>query len=247
VQGAIITIERWKAAGETAVRDTTYRRWHQRRDLAAGGADEPLDRRGPVPRRSRAGDPGQGECTMKGDGAPHPVELLRDQRGVYGIGVSDLFDFEVVAWSCGIEPEAYSFERPPGALILRPDWLAADRPLGANSFRPLCAVLQKIAGGFRSGPFMRSHEEQLRQFIHHEVLNRSGLPWPPNDLRWWSEDKKQQTRNRGVYHGLRRLSLSVINHLIGRALEEAADADRQACAANSRKPRSRRRRPRQYC
>ena len=49
---------------------------------------------------------------MKGDGAPHPVELLRDQRGVYGIGVSDLFDFEVVAWSCGIEPEAYSFERP---------------------------------------------------------------------------------------------------------------------------------------
>jgi hypothetical protein len=184
---------------------------------------------------------------MKGDGAPHPVELLRDQRGVYGIGVSDLFDFEVVAWSCGIEPEAYSFERPPGALILRPDWLAADRPLGANSFRPLCAVLQKIAGGFRSGPFMRSHEEQLRQFIHHEVLNRSGLPWPPNDLRWWSEDKKQQTRNRGVYHGLRRLSLSVINHLIGRALEEAADADRQACAANSRKPRSRRRRPRQYC
>ena len=162
---------------------------------------------------------------MKGDGAPHPVELLRDQRGVYGIGVSDLFDFEVVAWSCGIEPEAYSFERPPGALILRPDWLAANRPLGANSFRPLCAVLQKIAGGFRSGPFMRSHEEQLRQFIHHEVLNRSGLPWPPNDLRWWSEDKKQQTRNRGVYHGLRRLSLSVINHLIGRALEEAADAD----------------------
>jgi hypothetical protein len=48
VQGAIITIERWKAAGETAVRDIAYRRWHQRRDLAAGGADEPLDRRGPV-------------------------------------------------------------------------------------------------------------------------------------------------------------------------------------------------------
>ena len=47
------------------------------------------------------------------DGAPHPVDLLRDQRGVYGIGVSDLFDFEAVAWSCGIEPE-YTFERPPG-------------------------------------------------------------------------------------------------------------------------------------
>jgi hypothetical protein len=165
---------------------------------------------------------------MKDDGAPHPVELLRDQRGVYGIGVSELFDFEVVARSCGVEPEPYIFERPPGALILRPDSFADNRPLGADPFRPLDAVLQKIAGGFWRGPFMRSHEEQLGQFIHHEALNRSGLPWPPrqqNDLRWWSEDEKQQAHNRGVYHGLRQLSLHIINHLIGRALEEAADAD----------------------
>ena len=34
---------------------------------------------------------------------PTPVELLRDGRGIYGIGVSDLFDYEAVAWSCGIE------------------------------------------------------------------------------------------------------------------------------------------------
>ena len=27
---------------------------------------------------------------MKDHGAPHPVELLRDERGVYGIGVSEL-------------------------------------------------------------------------------------------------------------------------------------------------------------
>ena len=165
---------------------------------------------------------------MKDDGAPHPVELLRDRRGVYGIGVSELFDFEVVAWSCGVELEPYTFERPPDALILRPDSFADNRALGADPFRSRGAVLQKIAGGFRRGPFMRSHEEQLRQFIHHEALNRSGLPWPPrqqNDLRWWSEDKKQQAHNRGVYHGLRRLSLHVINHLIGRALEQAADAD----------------------
>ena len=161
---------------------------------------------------------------MKDDGAPHPVELLRDQHGIYGIGVSDLFDFEVVAWSCGVEPEPHSFERPPGALILRPDLFADNRPLGA--------VLQKIAGGFRRGPFTRSHEERLRQFIHHEALNRSGLPWPPQHLGpgemagvWWSAEKKQQARNRGIYHGLRQLSLHVVNHLIGTALETAADAD----------------------
>jgi hypothetical protein len=136
---------------------------------------------------------------MKDDGAPHPVELLRDRRGVYGIGVSELFDFEVVAWSCGVELEPYTFERPPDALILRPDWFPDNRPRGA--------VLQKIAGGFRRGPFMRSHEERLRQFIHHEALNRSGLPWPPQHLSpgetaevWWSADK-QQRRQRSA-HGL---------------------------------------------
>jgi hypothetical protein len=157
------------------------------------------------------------------DGEPHPVELLRDQRGVYGIGVSDLFDFEAVAWSCGIEPEPYTFEPSPRALILRPDRLLDSRPRGA--------VLQKIAGGFRRGPFMRTHEEQLRRFIHHEALNRAALPWPPPQdspsgfAQWWSADKKQQARNRGIYHGLRQLSLHVVNHLIGAALEAAADAD----------------------
>jgi hypothetical protein len=154
--------------------------------------------------------------------ANFPVELLRDQRGVYGIGVSDLFDFEAVAWSCGIEQVKFE-DRCPPSLILRPDRLGVDD--GLKSHR---AVLQKITGGFRRGPFMHTHEERLRQFIHHKALDRAGLPWPPPDnihVRWWSEDKKQQARNRSIYHGLRVLSLCVINDLIGKALEEAADAD----------------------
>ena len=155
-----------------------------------------------------------------------PVELLRDGRGVYGIGVSDLFDLEGVAWSCGIELEPDTFEHPPHALILRPDRFPGTKPLGVTD----TAVLQKIAGGFRCGPFMRSHENRLRQFIHHEALNRAGLRWPPQHLNpgvaaWWSADKKQQARNRGIYHGLRLRSLQIINRLIGKALEEAADAD----------------------
>jgi hypothetical protein len=149
-----------------------------------------------------------------------PVMLLRDGRGVYGIGVSDLFDYEALAWSCGVEPEPHTFVRPPRDLILRPDRFMDAKPHNA--------VLQKIVGGFRSGPFMRSAEEQLRQFIHHEALERARLSWPPrhdDQVRWWATDKKQQTRNRGIYHGLRRLSLHVINDLIGKALHEAADAD----------------------
>ena len=44
-------------------------------------------------------------------------------------------------------------------------------------------------------------------------------------MRWWANDKKQQAHNRGIYHGLRMFSLYVINRLIGKLLEEGADAD----------------------
>ena len=132
---------------------------------------------------------------------------------------SESFDYEAVAWRCGFVSEPHTFRRPPNALILRPDWFVDTKPHEA--------VLQKIVGGFRRGPFMRSSEEQLRQFIHHEALDRAGLSWPPADPkeRWWSTDKKLQERNRGVYHGLRCLSLQVINDLIGKALQQAADLD----------------------
>ena len=159
-----------------------------------------------------------------------PVELLRDGRGVYGIGVSERFDYKAIAWSCGIEPEPLTFERRPRDLVFRPDCLINTKPnVGETAvFAHDYAVLQKIVGGFRRGPFMRSGEEHLRQFIHHEALNRAGLPWPPRDndhARWWATDGKQQARNRGIYHGLRCLSLHVINDLIDNALHEAADAD----------------------
>lgn len=53
----------------------------------------------------------------------------------------------------------------------------------------------------------------------------AGLPWPPDqDVKWWSKDKKQQERNRAIYHGLRLSSLRIINKLIGEALQ-AADPD----------------------
>ena len=65
--------------------------------------------------------------------------------------------------------------------------------------------------------FSHTTEEHLRQFIHHEALRRSRIVVAAapraNDPPWWSADKKQQERNRRVYHGLRLLSLQVINHL----------------------------------
>jgi hypothetical protein len=159
-------------------------------------------------------------CREEGMTEGKPVELLRDRRGIYGIGVSDAYDIEALAWACGADPEDTWRTRPASNLILRPDML---------QFGKLChygsAVLQKITGGFRHGMFSRSREEHLRQFIHHEALMRAGLPWPPEQERWWSDDKKQRNRNRQIFHGLRLGSLHIINKLIGTALQEAADQD----------------------
>jgi hypothetical protein len=149
-----------------------------------------------------------------------PVELLRDRRGIYGIGVSDAYDIEALAWACGID-ETHN-PNPPD-LILRPDMLRCAK----RSFKQ-SAVLQKITGGFRHGMFSHSREESLRQVIHHEALLRAGLPWPPPEsieIRSWSRNKKQQDRNRQIYHGLRLGSLHSINKLIGITLQEAADPD----------------------
>ena len=153
-----------------------------------------------------------------------PVELLRDRRGIYGIGVSDPYDIEALAWACGAGPRDTYRTPHVGNLILRPDMLQSGKEC---EYRP-GAVLQKIIGGFRHGMFTHSNEERLRQVIHHEALIRAGLPWPPQHekgIKYWSRDKKQQDRNRQIYHGLRLGSLHVINKLIDRVLREAADQD----------------------
>jgi len=151
----------------------------------------------------------------------NPVELLRDHRGIYGIGVSEAYDIQALAWACGVE-EAHNPN--PNSLILRPDMLSC----ATQSYD--YDVLQKITGGFRHGMFTHSREESLRRVLHHAALNRAGLTWPPpptekygGHLHYWSTDKRQQDRNRQIYHGLRLGSLRTINNLIGLALQEAAD------------------------
>jgi hypothetical protein len=130
----------------------------------------------------------------------YPVQLLRDARGIYGIGV-------VGALEAGL--------RQPPRIILRPD-----RLLEATSSP---AALQMITGGFQNGMFSHMAEESLRQQIHCEMLRRRGLKMSAKGLRWWSKDSEQQSRNRQVYHGLRLASLAVINRLIAEALEAAAE------------------------
>jgi PcfJ-like protein len=144
------------------------------------------------------------------------VDLLRDGRGIYGIGVA--IDRRELAIACGRDTWG------PPDLILRSDMLAVPKP--PDLFK---AALQKITGGFRHGMFSHCIEEHLRKLIHYRMLHTAGLPWPPDGplspVRYWSTDAKQQARNRKIYHGLRRGSLAIINKLIGAATEAAAEPD----------------------
>jgi PcfJ-like protein len=141
-----------------------------------------------------------------------PVDLLRDGKGVYGIGGVD-------------------FRGETSNLILRPDHLR-----GMKRFTGI-PVLQRITGGFRRGMFSNMQEERFRKIIHIGLLTRRGFTWPPTGdfrERYWSSDPQQQLRNRKIYHGLRLASLEIVNKLIGQALEEAADKDALAVARRFR-------------
>ena len=44
-----------------------------------------------------------------------PVELLRDARGIYGIGITEPHDLEALAWACGVGPKEASILAAPAA------------------------------------------------------------------------------------------------------------------------------------
>src|SRR4029077_1359720 len=136
----------------------------------------------------------------------HPVQLLYDARGIYGVGVVD---------------RAVENDRCPEDIILRPDRLL---PARTRCF----AALQMIVGGFRHGMFSNMAEERFRRRIHLEMLRNKGLTTDVPEGS--SEDSKQMERPWQIYHGLRLASLRVINGLMGKALEAAAAPDALALA-----------------
>src|SRR5262249_58013003 len=72
---------------------------------------------------------------------PKPVELLRDGRGVYGIGIYDFYREQ---------EERREYPRVPRALILRPDRFDESRPTIGTP-----AVLQKNYQRFPAWNFPR--------------------------------------------------------------------------------------------
>ena len=146
------------------------------------------------------------------------VELLRDGKGIYGVGtVGD-------GW------------RPAGEgtcrFVVRPDRLE-----GGSEQRRWSAIYQRITLG---SLFRHTGEGELRRALFAAMLDRAGLidrddgsDGPPLDF---DEATKRDTlrhrareerwpKIRNHWHALKGRSLGIVNQLIGQALEEAADQD----------------------
>lgn len=131
------------------------------------------------------------------------VEILRDRKGIYGIGVTN--------------DNPTKLKR----LIIRPDKLLRSKTD--------CAALQMIPGGRSQYWFKHTLEEHFRNIIHFGILNRKGFPWI-SELGWIGEKPKNRAKYHFEYHGTRQASRKVINRLIHAALEDAADPNALAMA-----------------
>ena len=96
----------------------------------------------------------------------YPVQLLRDSKGIYGIGIVG-------------DPVEEGLGQPP-ELVLRPDRLLESKTR--------LAALQMLFGGVPHRMVRRLTEDRLRQAIHCEMLVRKGLVDYPDCPRWWSKD-----------------------------------------------------------
>jgi hypothetical protein len=152
----------------------------------------------------------------------HPVDLLRDSKGIYGIGVTD-----EVSWPHRQVNVKEDCERKL-KIVLR-----SDKFLEEHTDARVVA-LQKIACGPAVPALAYCAEQDLRAIIHYHMLQRAGLrlddearPIRPDGTRgnFWATDRKLETVNRQRFHGLRIGSLRIINGLIAKALAEAAQPE----------------------
>lgn len=131
------------------------------------------------------------------------VELRRDRRGVYGVGMVGLGDSES--------------ERHDVQFILRPDVQEEANYRPQTAFHPIPDM----------PIFRRTTEFDLIGKLVRGMQARAGFPHQQGHMMgsWWSEDAEQQTANRKAYWGRKRKAWRIVNALIGEAIEAAAPAE----------------------
>ena len=132
------------------------------------------------------------------------VELLRDGRGVYGVGTVGL---------TGTDAEYFNYQLP-----LRPDTLdGTERPYGQTAYHaiPDLPLFRKIT------------ERSLITNLVWAMQARAGFPHRQHhpNCSWWSDDPEQQLANRRSYWGRKRMAWAIVNALINEAIETAAPSE----------------------
>jgi hypothetical protein len=127
----------------------------------------------------------------------YPVILLRDKKGIYGIGLNPEFPFNDA-------PRVRS-------LIYRPDMITGSE--GPERYSKTNAVLQMI----RQRLFPNSLEHQLVGVIAEFIMRRAGIECPKEAT------KEERNAHSKKHHGTVRIAGKIMNRMIFRAIEEAAD------------------------
>jgi hypothetical protein len=124
--------------------------------------------------------------------AERPIELLRDKKGIYGLGIVPDYEF---ADPENISPEHTRHHHPKRPIILRPDKWEGAEPIIYSSSN---AILQRIPYRKRHYKSGDSLETAFRNVMHDEMLRKSGVKSPAvirnfyqhligNDGNWMEE------------------------------------------------------------
>jgi hypothetical protein len=132
----------------------------------------------------------------------HPVDLLHDRKGIYGVGTT----------------EGGSWPGRTLKIVLRSDRLLDEYD---EEYWP-SAALQMLTSNREVFRFCA--EGGLRGIIHDRMLHNAGICLDRTE-KFWATNRNEEAKNRKLYHGLRVGSRRIVNTLIARALTEAADPE----------------------
>ncbi len=149
----------------------------------------------------------------------NPVVLLRDEKGVYGIGLNDQFPFDQPPF--GIRHESWgTVDRRPKTrpLILRPDKFPEGEALHYSDKNARLQMLPPRAGVHIAGTL----EQQFGEIIAQFILHRCGVT-----DSWGGEEapKEERDAQRRKYHGTNRIAGKIINRMIFQVIEQGADPE----------------------
>ena len=149
----------------------------------------------------------------------NPVVLLRDEKGIYGIGLNAQFPFDEPPFGIQHNPWGTVDQRPKTRpLILRPDKFPEGEALRYSDKNARLQMLPPRAPVHIAGTL----EQQFGEVIARFILHRCGVT-----DNWAGEEtpKEERDAQRRKHHGTNRIAGKIINRMIFQVIEQGADPE----------------------